>query len=201
MLYLAIVGNLAVDVPVWMIPLPIPVSKPKRTEGHSIRCLLIEIDSNNLVREYSFKLFPYKSGERSTKCLNRFFSENEIKYGATFFRAHVAIDIMPNSDLNEVIPTSKEFISVAILGSRNFRPREIDRTTVTFGPMQASPAPDDIYEDVDYDGFEDRVFHFKIQETGIDCGDTEATLNGETNLFFNNILITGTSAIDTIGCN
>jgi hypothetical protein len=41
------------------------------------------------------------------------------------------------------------------------------------------------------------VFHFNIQESAIVCGDTEATLTGET---FDGTLITGTDAVKTVGC-
>jgi hypothetical protein len=43
----------------------------------------------------------------------------------------------------------------------------------------------------------DMVFHFKTQETGIVCGDTEATLMGET---FGETQFTGTDAVQTVGC-
>ncbi len=43
----------------------------------------------------------------------------------------------------------------------------------------------------------DMMFHFKTQETGIVCGDTEATLIGET---FGDIQFTGTDAVKTVGC-
>jgi hypothetical protein len=43
----------------------------------------------------------------------------------------------------------------------------------------------------------DMVLHFKTQESAIACGDTEATLNGET---FDGTPITGTDAVKTVGC-
>jgi len=43
------------------------------------------------------------------------------------------------------------------------------------------------------------VFHFKIQETGIACGDTDATLTGETAA--GDTLFTGTETVKTVGCN
>ena len=52
-------------------------------------------------------------------------------------------------------------------------------------------------EDVNGDGFMDMMFRFKTQETGIVCGDTEATLNGET---FGGTPITGTDTVNTVGC-
>jgi len=69
---------------------------------------------------------------------------------------------------------------------------------VTFGPDGASTAHDGHVEDVNDDGFMDAVFHFRTQETGIVCGDTEATLNGE---LFDETPITGTDTVNTVGCD
>ena len=41
------------------------------------------------------------------------------------------------------------------------------------------------------------VVHFKTQETGIACGDTSATLTGET---FDGTAIEGSESVDTVGC-
>ena len=112
----------------------------------------------------------------------------------------VTIDIKPGSDPNSVNPKSKGVIPVAVLGSIDFDAMQVDFSTVTFGPDGASPKHDGHVEDVNDDDFMDMVFHFKTQETGIVCGDTDATLNGET---FGNIpiLFTGTDTVKTVGCN
>ena len=52
-------------------------------------------------------------------------------------------------------------------------------------------------EDVDSDGDLDMVLHFKARDAGITCGDTEATLTGET---IGGVPIEGTDAIKTPGC-
>ena len=109
----------------------------------------------------------------------------------------VSIDIKPGSDPNSVNPRSKGVIPVAVLGSTDFDAMQVDFSTVTFGPDGASTAHDGHVEDVNDDGFMDAVFHFKTQETGIVCGDTEATLNGE---IFDGTPITGTDTINTVGC-
>ena len=200
MLYVSWVANYKVDIPWVIIPWPIPHNY--RISGTALRCLVIEIDSNNLVKEDKFKnatpyqATPYK--DQSTRCLNQFFSESKLKY-VTFVRFHVAIDIKPDSNSNAVNPEGAEVITVAILGSMNFDPIGVAPSTVTFGPSQASPTPDYSYEDVNDDGIMDRVFHFKTQEAGIICGFTEAILNGET--YFGRILFTGTDTVNTVGCN
>ena len=42
------------------------------------------------------------------------------------------------------------------------------------------------------------VFHFKTQETGIVCGNSDATLTGETT---GGPGFTGTDTVKTVGCN
>ena len=109
----------------------------------------------------------------------------------------VAIDIKPGSDPNSVNPRSNGVIPVAVLGSTDFDAMQVDFSTVTFGPDGASPKHDGHVEDVNDDGFMDMTFHFKTQETGIVCGDTDAALNGET---FDGTAITGADRVNTVGC-
>jgi hypothetical protein len=47
-------------------------------------------------------------------------------------------------------------------------------------------------EDVDDDGDTDMIFHFPTQDTGLEAGDTEATLTGQTT---DGIEITGTDSV------
>ena len=110
----------------------------------------------------------------------------------------IAIDIKPGSDpVNPVNPESKGVIPVAVLGSMDFDATQVDFSTVEFGPGKASPVHDGHVENVNGDGFDDMVFHFNTQDTGITCGDTEATLLGET---FGGDVFTGTDSVKTAGC-
>ena len=88
-------------------------------------------------------------------------------------------------------------IPAAVLGSTDFDAMQVDVSTVRFGPAEASPAHDGHVEDVNNDGYMDMMFHFKTQETGIVCGDTEATLTGETS---DGIPFTGSDTMKTVGC-
>ena len=107
------------------------------------------------------------------------------------------IDIKPGSDENAVNPRSKGVIPVAVLSSMDFDATQVDFSTVGFGPNAASPVHDGHVEDVNNDGFSDMLFHFNTQDTGIACGDTEATLSGET---FGGDAFTGTDSVKTVGC-
>lgn len=108
-----------------------------------------------------------------------------------------AIDIKPGSDPNSINPKSKGVVPVAVLGSIDFDATQIDFSTVSFGPDGASTAHDGHVEDVNDDGYMDMVFHFKTQETGIACGDPDATLTGKTT---GGTQFTGTDTVKTVGC-
>ncbi len=98
----------------------------------------------------------------------------------------VDIDIKPGSFPNSINQRSMGVVPVAILGSDSFDVIQVDVTTLAFGPNGASPAhdltdPDTLaghIEDVNDDGFLDLVSHYNQKQTGLACGDTDATLTG-----------------------
>ena len=120
----------------------------------------------------------------------------------------VDIDIKPGSFPNSINTRSMGVVPVAILGSANFDVTQVDVTTLTFGPNSASPDHDltdlDTYfehlQDVNEDGFLDLVSHYKQKETGIACGDTEATLSGNLLPAFSGTPIEGTDSVNPKGC-
>ena len=110
----------------------------------------------------------------------------------------VAIDIKPGSFPNSINPQSKGVIPVAILTTGTFDATTVDPTTVLFGPTGTEAAPvHSALADVDEDGDTDMILHFNTQGTGIVCGDTSASLTGETS---GGEAIEGSDSINTVGC-
>lgn len=110
----------------------------------------------------------------------------------------LALDIKPGSYPNSINPRSKGVIPVAILSSATFDATTIDPATVAFGPNGASESHGKGHiEDVNGDFLDDLVLHFKTRETGIQCGDTEAAITGET---FDGVPIQAEDSIRTVGC-
>ncbi len=93
----------------------------------------------------------------------------------------VIIDIKPGSDPNSINPSSKGVIPVALLSTDSFDAMMVDPETVKFGTngMQTIPAHYGM-EDINEDGMVDYIFHFRTQQTGIDCDTESAGLTGST---------------------
>lgn len=113
----------------------------------------------------------------------------------------VNMDIKPGNKHNKLNPRSRGTIWVAILSDIGpespFDPlSQVDISTVGFGPDAAKVIRDKT-RDINRDGVNDLLLLFKIRETGIACGETEAILTGET---FDAQQFSGTDLIHTIGC-
>jgi hypothetical protein len=110
----------------------------------------------------------------------------------------VSIDIKPGSFPNRINPKNKGVIPVAILTTATFDATTVDPTTVRFGPTGTEAVPmQSALEDVDGDGDTDMILYFKTQDTGFVCGDTSASLTGET---LSGQPIEGSDSIKTAGC-
>jgi hypothetical protein len=92
----------------------------------------------------------------------------------------VGIDIQPNKVTNKIRLDETATIPVAILSHADFDARLVDQYTVKFGPSGALPVERlTRFKDVNRDGYKDILFRFNAIETGIQCGDTEASLTAE----------------------
>ena len=115
--------------------------------------------------------------------------------------AQINIDIKPGNEQNVINPHEKGGIWVAILSDTDsdspFDPSsQVDIPTVEFGPDGAKAVRHKV-KDINEDGLGDLLLRFKIPDTGIACGDTEATLTGKT---FDGVIFSGTDFIKTVGC-
>lgn len=123
---------------------------------------------------------------------------NFLEFQSTSPAKPVAIDIKPGSLPNSVNPKSKGVIPVAILTTDTFDAASVDPATVRFGKTGTEAPPvHSALEDVDGDRDTDLIFHFNTQATGIQCGDTSASLTGKT---FDGQMIEGADSIKTAGC-
>jgi hypothetical protein len=82
----------------------------------------------------------------------------------------------PNSRVN---PFDNGFLTVELLCNADFRCEDVDQSTLRFGPGGAVPKSVKV-KDVNGDGFADLQIKVRQPETGITCGDTEATVTGSS---------------------
>ena len=110
----------------------------------------------------------------------------------------VTIDIKPGSFPNSINPSIRGVIPVAILTTATFDAASVDPSTVRFGAtgMEAAPVHAAL-TDVDGDGDIDLILQFNTQDTGIVCGETSASLTGQT---FGGQAIEGSDSIRTLPC-
>ena len=114
--------------------------------------------------------------------------EGWMPAGATYMAMCAVVRVEIDINLGGFPITGHE-IPVALLGSEYFDVSDVAVTTLRFGPGEAIPTHDlsdpwtynEHLQDVNFDGHLDLVSHYRIPETGVTCGDTEAALTGSTN--------------------
>jgi uncharacterized membrane protein len=99
----------------------------------------------------------------------------------------VQIDVDPDESPSLVFLDGALPTAVAMLGSQQLDVREIDVTTLSFGPLGAKPSLDlskpNVYQksllDVNGDGFVDLVAFFRARDAGLTTSDTMLCMSGE----------------------
>lgn len=93
----------------------------------------------------------------------------------------VNIDVKPSTNQTVINLNAKGVIPVAILSTNTFNASNVNPLTVRFGRTgtEASPRHWSL-QDVNGDGLPDLVLQFSTQSTGLQAGDTKATLMGMT---------------------
>src|SRR5262245_3567600 len=111
----------------------------------------------------------------------------------------VIVDIRPRGEANRINPNSGKEIRVAILTGNGFDAATVDPNTVRFGATGAEAVPVNFaLRDVNGDGAMDMVLRFEIQDTGIKCGDTSASLTGQTS---SGLSFRASDSIRTVRCD
>ncbi|MGB2863337.1 MAG: hypothetical protein WBC05_08435 [Sedimentisphaerales bacterium] len=107
--------------------------------------------------------------------INLWFYGNIPIYLVTL-ESEMVIDIKPGNDENNINLKSKGVVPVAVLTTDDFDAATIDPATAQF----AGAAPERWkLEDVDDDGDDDLMFHFRTQELDLGQDSTEATLTAQ----------------------
>jgi len=107
----------------------------------------------------------------------------------------VEIDIKPGGNPNNINLRSKGVVPVAVLTTGDFDASTIDPETVLFAGVE--PVRWKLC-DVDGDGDDDMLFHFKTQELNLDKNSTEATLTATLIGTMASTMTSGTTAGEAI---
>jgi hypothetical protein len=113
--------------------------------------------------------------------------------------SEVIVEIRPRGEANGLNPNSDKEFRVAIPSGNGFNAATVDPNTVRFGATSTEAAPVNFaLRDVDRDGDTDMVLRFEIQDMGIKCGDTSASLTGQTS---SGLSFRGSDSIRTVRCD
>ena len=138
----------------------------------------------------------------------QFASPQENPFGLTPAYIHLVAspdfaDLDDDGDMDLLVGVYDE--NVGDVGSMQYFENTGSATAPSFAAPQQNPFglvstyynAFPAFADLDNDGDMDLLFHFRTRETGISCGDTEATLTGQT---WDGTLISGTDSVNTVSC-
>jgi len=91
----------------------------------------------------------------------------------------IIMRVYVSKEYSQTNPHDYFYMVKLYVGADDFDAHFVDGKTVRFGPQEAQ-AEHWALEDVDDDGDEDMILHFRTQDTGIRAGDTKAELVGQT---------------------
>jgi len=113
----------------------------------------------------------------------------------------VRIDIKPGSYPNSIQLSNKGDIPVAILADASFSaPEQVINDSLTFGLTGNETSLDFCNrtpKDVNGDGYPDQICHFKTASTGLQCGNRQAILKGQS---ISGIPFQGTDSVRILSC-
>ena len=112
-------------------------------------------------------LFPLGDTEVTYTAVDEAGNSSSATQTVTVEPFPVTVDIKPGNDNNNVNPRSKGVIPVAILSDAGFDATTLDVSSLSFGPDGATTAHSGHIEDVDDDGDDDLMLHFRTRDTGI----------------------------------
>jgi hypothetical protein len=93
----------------------------------------------------------------------------------------VGLEVKPGSNQTSINLRSRGVLPVAILSTASFDATKVNPLTVKFGRTGTEASPVHwSFADVNGDGRPDILLEFKVQNTGIQAGDTQAALMGRT---------------------
>ncbi|HEV8608841.1 MAG TPA: hypothetical protein VGS98_02060 [Thermoanaerobaculia bacterium] len=162
--------------------------------GSSFFLGTLSVSTSISIRRFTVLSAGCQIGERCDQILNL----DDLVLTLSPSVTGVAIDIKPGGFPNSINPRSHGRIPVAILTTDSFDATTVDPTTVRFGATGTEAAPIRwALEDGDGDGDTDLILYFSTEATGIECGDTNASLTGET---VGGQEIEGLDSVNTVGC-
>jgi len=150
--------------------------------------------------QYDTLTGSYENGELFSLLINCFFEIGgdyatiTLAAPGSSGQTTIDIDIKPGGNPNNINLKSKGVVPVAVLTTWDFDASTIDPSTDTVEFAGASPVRWKLC-DVNGDGNDDMLFHFKTQDLNLDENSTEATLTCET---FGGDKLTGTDTVRII---